>query len=71
MIEKKELLHYLWSEFPEPMKTHFTYDLVENIIDYAEEHCDGLEEAHEFLVNMIPEVTMEEIEPFINYIPFN
>lgn len=70
MINKEELLHYLKKEFT-PMDYHFTWDLVEKLIDYAEEHCDGLEEAHEFLVNMIPEVTMEEIEPFINYIPFN
>lgn len=69
-INKEELLDYLHEEFPNPMKCHFTYELVENIIDYIENHCDGLEKAHEILVNIIPEVTTKEIEPFINYIPF-
>ena len=69
MIDKNELLHYLKKEFT-TMDYHFTWDLVENVIDYAEEHCNGLDEAHKFLVNMIPDVTMEEIEPFINYVPF-
>ena len=70
-INKKELLHYLHEEFPEPMKYHFTYDLIDNLIDYIKNHCYGLEDAHEILLNIIPEVTMEEIEPFINYMPFN
>ena len=69
-INKEELLHYLHEEFSEPMRNHFTYNLIDNLIDYTENHCDGLEDAHEILVNIIPEVTMEEIEPFINYIPF-
>lgn len=65
------MLHYLHEEFSEPMKNSFTYDLVENLINYIESHCDSLKDAHEILVNIIPEVTMEEIEPFINYIPIN
>ncbi len=69
-IDKKELLDYLRQEFSEPMRNHFTYDMVENIIDWIEIHCDGLDEAHEMIVNIIPEVMMEEIEPFINYLPF-
>lgn len=69
-INKKELLNYIKEEFSESMRFHFTYDMVENIIDWIETHCNGLDEAHEMIVNIIPEVTMEEIEPFINYIPF-
>lgn len=70
-INKNEFLDYLREEFPEPMQNHFTYDMVDSIIDWIETHCDGLDEAHEMIVNIIPEVTMEEVEPFINYLPFN
>ena len=52
-INKEEFLHYLHEEFPEPMRNHFTYDLIDNLIDYIENHCDGLEYAHEILVNII------------------
>lgn len=70
-INKDELLNYLEKEFPEPMRNGFTRDMVGNIIDWIEIHCDGLDEAHEMIVNIIPDVTMEEIDPFMNYIPFN
>lgn len=70
-INKNELLDYLREEFPESMRFNFTRCVVENIIDWIETHCDGLDEAHEMMVNIIPEVTMEEIEPFMNYLPFN
>lgn len=69
-INKSQLLDYLREEFPESMRNHFTYDMVENLVDWVETHCDGLYEAHEMIVNVIPEVTMEEIEPFINHLPF-
>lgn len=36
----EEFMEYMRTEFPEPMRNHFTYDLLENTINYLMEQFE-------------------------------
>ena len=60
-MQKQKLLDYLRDEFPEPMSSHFTYDLVENVITYADDNLPR-DMVLYHIAEMIPEVTAKELE---------
>ena len=64
-MNKDELMAYIKEEFPGVIDTHWNWDLLENIIDYAISTFSG-EEVMKFLTNIIPEVTYEEYMCFMN-----
>lgn len=64
-MNKDELMAYIKEEFPGVIDTHWNWDLLENIIDYAISTFSG-EEVMKFLMNIIPEVTYEEYMCFMN-----
>lgn len=51
-------------KFPGVIDTHWNWDLLENILDYAISKYDG-QELIRFLMNIIPEVTYEEYMAFL------
>ena len=55
---------YVKQEFPGVIDTHWNWDLLENILDYATSKYDG-QELIRFLMNIIPEVTHEEYMAFL------
>lgn len=63
---------YMWLEakrngvsgVPGVIDTHWNWDVLENIIDYAKSKYNG-EELIKFLINIIPEVTYEEYLMFM------
>lgn len=63
-IDKDGLLDYIKEEFPGVIDTHWNWDVLENIIDYATSKYNG-EELIKFLMNIIPEVTYEEYLMFM------
>lgn len=63
-IDKDGLLDYIKEEFPGVIDTHWNWDVLENIIDYATSKYNG-EELIKFLINIIPEVTYEEYLMFM------
>lgn len=63
-FDLEAFMEYMRTEFPEPMKYHFTYDLVQNIVEYLmEQYEDNTHLAHE-ISELIPEVTEEEVLKF-------
>ena len=53
-------------EFPEPLSTHFTYEMLENIITYVAERSETSEEFILQMTSIVPEVTEEEWRNWIN-----
>lgn len=65
-MNKEGLMNYIKEEFPETIDNHWNWDLLENIIDYGMENKDySVGQLVNFLEEMIPEITLEEIERFI------
>ena len=67
-FNRDEFIEYMREEFPEPMNYHFTYDLLENIVDFVIglcEHDDAPENIVPNLIELIPEVKTEEVERFV------
>lgn len=63
-MNKQGFMQYVKEEFPEVIDTHWNWDLLENIIDYATSIYNG-QELIKFLMNIIPEVTYEEYIDFM------
>lgn len=64
-FKNEEFMEYIRTEFPEPMKYHFTYDLLENIIKYLmEEFEDNTYYLAHTISEIIPEITKEEVLKF-------
>ena len=63
-MDKYGFMSYMKEEFPSAMDMHFTYDLVESVVDYASLTFFG-HDIIKFLMNIIPEVTYEEYLPFV------
>lgn len=61
-IEK--FMEYMRTEFPEPMKNHFTYDLLENTINYLMEQFDDNTYLANTISEIVPEITKEEVLKF-------
>ena len=67
-FNRNKFIKYMREEFPEPMKHYFTYNLLENIVDFVVdlcEHDDAPENIVQNLVDLIPLVKTEEVERFI------
>ena len=64
MLNKEGLMEYIKTEFPGVIDTHWNWDLLENIIDYATSVFSG-EELIKFLIDIIPEVKYEEFVYFM------
>jgi hypothetical protein len=65
MNNKEKLLHYLKSQFS-PMDNHFTYDMVENLIDYGMRyHNVSQHQLAYFLSDIIPETEFDELDKII------
>ena len=63
-MDKLGCMLYVKQEFPGVIDTHWNWDLLENILDYAISKYDG-QELIRFLMNIIPEVTYEEYMAFL------
>lgn len=64
-FNKEGFMKWLKEEFPGVIDTHWNYDLVENIIDYAMENKNtNDDELAIFLSSMLPEIEYIEIAKF-------
>lgn len=63
-MDKAGFMLYIKEEFPGVIDTHWNWDLLENIIDYATSKYSG-QELIKFLMSIIPEVTYEEYIVFM------
>lgn len=64
-FNKEGFMKWLKEEFPGVIDTHWNYDLVENIIDYAMENKNtDDDELAIFLSSMLPEIEYIEIAKF-------
>ena len=53
-------------EFPGTLETHFNYDMLENLINWAlENKGNDHEEFISFLTNIVPEITEDEWRQYI------
>lgn len=59
-----EFIEYIRTEFPKPMKNHFTYNLLENIVNYLMEEFDDNTCLAYTISKIIPEITEEEVLKF-------
>lgn len=66
MIKKEEFLQYMKETFPFMMESPSNYDLMDNLIDYANgnDTSGSKESCIWFLVAIIPEIREEEIRRF-------
>lgn len=65
-FHKQEFMTYLKDQFPDPFSTHFTWDMVENLIDYAEENENhSKDQLCYFLSDILPEVEFGEVAAFM------
>ncbi len=64
-FDKDGFMTWLKEEFPGVIDTHWNYDLVENIIDYATEHEHISKDQFAYFVSdMLPEVEFLEVAKF-------
>lgn len=59
-----EFMEYMRNEFPEPMRNHFTYNLLKNTIEYLMEQFDNSTHLAYTISEIVPEVTEEEVLRF-------
>lgn len=65
-MNKEGLMNYIKEEFSGVIDNHWNWELLENIIDFGIENKNySVGQLANFLDEMIPEVTLEEIERFI------
>lgn len=57
-------MEYMRTEFPEPMKSHFTYELLQNTVEYLMEQFDDNTQLASTICKIVPEVTKEEVLRF-------
>ena len=60
----EEFMEYMRTEFPKPMENHFTYDLLENTINYLMEQFEDNKYLAHTISEIVPEVTEEEVLKF-------
>lgn len=63
-FDAEGFMEFMRSEFPEPMKYHFTYDLLGNMINYLMEQFDDNTQLAHTISEIVPEVTEEEVLRF-------
>lgn len=66
MLNKEKFLKHLYSIYAAMDENCFTYDIVENVVDYAIKNFNSnINELKSFLLELIPELTSEDIIPFL------
>lgn len=64
-FNKEGFMNWLKEEFPGVIDTHWNYNLVENIIDYALENKNTSKDQLAFFISdMLPEVEYTEVAKF-------
>ena len=56
-----EFMEYMRNEFPEPMRCYFTYDLLQNTIEYLMEQFEDNNYLANVICEIVPEITKEEV----------
>lgn len=64
MLRVYDLMLYIKHEFPGTLDSHFHWDLLENILGFAQDNYQG-QGLERFLLSIIPEITAEELSGFI------
>lgn len=65
-MDKEGLMNYIKEEFPGTIDNHWNWNLLENILDYGVENkYYSVGQLANFLEEIIPEMTLEEIEQFV------
>ena len=65
-MDKDGFMCYIKNEFPTTVDTHWSWNLLENIIDYGIENKNYfVGQLENFLDEMIPEITIDEIKQFM------
>lgn len=65
-MNKEGLMKYIKEEFPGVIDSHWNWELLENIIDFGIENKNySVGQLVNFLDEIVPEVTLEEIKRFI------
>jgi len=59
-------MDWVREEFPTALANHFTYDMLENIIDYVLDTTETQAEFVEAMLNIVPEVEEDEWAAWIN-----
>ena len=57
-------MEYIRIKFPEPMKNHFTYDLLQNTVEFLMEQFDDNTQLAHMISEIVPKITEEEILRF-------
>lgn len=57
-------MKYVRTKFPGPMRSHFTYDLLENTINYLMDQFEDNRHLAYTISEIIPEITEEEVLRF-------
>ena len=60
----KGFCSYMFEEFPSAFESPFSRELLENIVEESEK-IDSIAERCEWLYNIIPEVTLNEVRNFL------
>ena len=60
----EEFMEYMRTEFSEPMRNYFTYDLLENTINYLMEQFEDNRYLAYTISKIVPEITEEEVLRF-------
>lgn len=63
VINTVKLKHYIAKEFPEVFESHFATEMLDNVIDHMQDISH--EEQFDYIIDMIPELTEEELNNFI------
>ena len=64
MVDIEKFMEWAHENFPKPLSNHFTYDLLENVVTYANENFSRSEIVDKLLW-IVPEVTKDEWESFL------
>lgn len=57
-------MEYIKQMYPEPMKFHFTYDLIQNLTIVLSEQFESPVQLSNLLHRIVPELTVEEVLQF-------
>lgn len=60
----EEFMEYMRTKFTEPMSNHFTYNLLENTINYLIEQFEDNKYLAYTISEIVPDVTEEEVLRF-------
>jgi len=64
VLDVEEFMEYVREKFPEPMKFHFTYDILRGIINYFMEQDLSVVQIANLLMKIVPEIVADEVLRF-------